>query len=113
WYTHFGGFDIRKNEHRQLAERFAASPDLTSLGLDSQAITASGNAEAGAHFQAGLAHYQAGDVQAALSAWRKGVELDPTNWIIRKQVWAIENPEHFYAGEVDYEWQRKQIAQNR
>ena len=112
-YTKFGGFDIRKPEHRQLAERFAASADLTML--EAQAEDASGfeSDQALALFRQGLERYRAGDAQAALSAWHQGVALEPDNWIIRKQVWAIENPERFYACDVDFDWQREQIAQAR
>jgi hypothetical protein len=112
-YTRFGGFDIRKAEHRQLAEGFAASPNLEIL--EQQAGNANGFAseEALAHFRRGLALYKAGDVEAALHEWRMGVALEPDNWIIRKQVWAIEHPDRFYAGDVDFDWQREQIAQNQ
>ena len=36
--------------------------------------------------------------------------LDPSNWIIHKQIWAVENPDKFYEGNVDYNWQRQQLA---
>ncbi len=112
-YTHFGGFDIRKPEHRQIAEHFATSPNLTVLAAATKDGQAFDNTEVLAHFQTGLAHYQAGEIQAALIEWRKGLALDPANWIIRKQIWAIENPARFYAGEIDAIWQKEQIAQNR
>ena len=50
-----------------------------------------------------------GKQQAALQALQEGVSLDPENWLIRKQGWAIEAPEVFYNGEVDYEWQTTRI----
>lgn len=112
-YTHFGGFDIRKPEHRHLAEHFATSPDLSVLAAEAKDVHAFENAEVLAHFQAGLAHYRAGDTQAALTEWRKGVALDPDNWIMRKQIWAIENPARFYAGEIDTAWQKEQITQQK
>lgn len=31
-------------------------------------------------------------------------------WLIRKQLWAIETPEAFYEGNVDFEWQKEQMA---
>ena len=48
-----------------------------------------------------------------LDAWREAVAIEPENWIIRKQIWAIEHPERFYAGEVDFDWQAAQIAEGR
>lgn len=35
-------------------------------------------------------------------------KLDQDNWIIRKQIWALEHPEKFYKGKVDYDWQKIQ-----
>ncbi len=39
--------------------------------------------------------------------------LVPENRIVRKQIWAIENPERFYEGMVDFDWQKEQIAAGR
>lgn len=112
-YTKFGGFDIRKAEHRQLVAHFAASPDASALAQAAEGANGFQSEDALTHFRRGLAAFQAGDAQTALTEWRQGVALEPDNWIIRKQVWAIENPERFYSGEVDFAWQREQIAQNR
>ena len=61
-------------------------------------------------FREGLEHYRAGRTGEALGHWRRGLELDPGNYLIRKQIWAVENPDKFYAGDVDYDWQREQTA---
>ena len=37
------------------------------------------------------------------------MELAPDNFIIRKQIWAVEHPEKFYQGEIDYDWQQEQL----
>ncbi|NJN80855.1 MAG: thioredoxin family protein [Caldilineaceae bacterium] len=110
-YTRFGGFDIRSAEYAELATRFAQSPDLDAIQQAAEAAGGIESDEALAEFQRGLAAYREGDVEKALVAWRDAVALEPDNWIIRKQIWAIEHPEKFYAGEVDFGWQREQIAQ--
>ncbi|HJN13890.1 MAG TPA: tetratricopeptide repeat protein [Armatimonadota bacterium] len=46
----------------------------------------------------------------AIVQWRKALELDPDNWIIHKQIWAVEHPEAFYEGSVDYGWQKQELA---
>jgi hypothetical protein len=112
-YAKFGGFDIRKSEHRQLAEGFATSPNLEMLEQQAEDARGFESDEALAHFRRGLARYKAGDVETALREWRLGIALEPDNWIIRKQVWAIEHPERFYAGDVDFDWQREQIEQQQ
>ena len=58
----------------------------------------------------GLELYNQGRIEEALAEWRKGMKLEPDNWVIRKQIWAVENPDKFYFGDVDYDWQKEQIA---
>ena len=38
------------------------------------------------------------------------MQLNPNNYLIRKQIWAVEHPERFYKGDVDYSWQKEQMA---
>ena len=61
------------------------------------------------HFQIGANHYKEGKIKEALEEWSKGRDLEPDNWVIRKQIWAVQNPEKFYSKEVDSDWQREQI----
>ena len=53
--------------------------------------------------------YERGLIDEALAEWRTAVAIDPGNFNIRKQVWAIENPERFYADRVDFDWQQEQL----
>ena len=62
-------------------------------------------------FRDGLKLYRQGDLDAAVVEWRRGVELEPDNWVIRKQIWAVQHPDRFYAADVDFDWQKEQIAQ--
>jgi hypothetical protein len=32
---------------------------------------------------------------------------------MRKQLWAIEHPDRFYDGDVDYDWQKVQVKEGR
>jgi hypothetical protein len=50
------------------------------------------------------------DAEAAVA---RGFQLDPDNWLIRKQLWALREPDRFYAGEIDLEWQNEQRASGR
>lgn len=65
--------------------------------------------EAHLRFQAAALLLRRGDSAAALALLRKALQFDPKNWLIRKQIWAIESPDRFYAGSVDYEWQKQQL----
>ena len=74
----------------------------------SQVIT-----EATARFQLGLVLLEAGKKQEAMAEWRKALALDPQNWIIHKQIWAVEHPDKFYKGAVDYTWQEAQLEEKK
>ena len=65
--------------------------------------------QADQHLQNAIAHLDKGDRDAALQELRKGAALDPENWLIRKQGWAVEKPAAFYEGDVDYQWQKYRI----
>ena len=64
--------------------------------------------EADARFQLALVLLEAQRRPEAIEQLRLAVQADPENWLIRKQMWAIETPEAFYEGPVDYTWQKAQ-----
>ena len=70
-------------------------------------------AEAMQYFREGLALYQNNKPGEALAAWRRGVAVEPDNYIIRKQIWAVENPDRFYDGPIDLAWQKEQLDNGR
>jgi len=49
-----------------------------------------------------------GDRGKALAALKRARAADPGNWIIRKQIWAVEHPEEFYPA-INTDWQSQQI----
>ena len=68
------------------------------------------NPEAAVFFNNGLQLYREGKQKEAIYQWRKIVNLDPDNYIVRKQIWAIMHPEKFYNDRVDFNWQREQMS---
>ncbi len=54
-----------------------------------------------------------GEREQAIELLKRAFPLEPDNLIIRKQLWAIEHPEKFYDGDVDYAWQREQMEAGR
>ena len=66
--------------------------------------------EADVHFQHAIVHLRSGKRDAAIEELDRAYRLDPVNHIIRKQLWALEAPERFYADHVDYEWQHRRKA---
>lgn len=57
---------------------------------------------------------QQGRKDAALTKLKQARDLDPDNWRIRKQIWAIENPDKFYTGKSpDFGWQSEQLKKEK
>ena len=112
-YMKQGGFDIRMADTEDIVDRWAVGSDIDEptpvAGLEDHA---DGSTESMKLFREGLRLYQRGDLDPALASWREALALDPGNYIIRKQIWAVENPDRFYTGEVDYAWQREQTARD-
>ena len=67
-------------------------------------------AEADARFQLGVVLLKNGKREQAIDEFKAAMLLDPENWLIRKQLWAIQTPSAFYDGAVDYGWQKEQMA---
>jgi peroxiredoxin len=44
----------------------------------------------------------------AVVCWRRGLQLAPSNWILRRQLWAMESPMQFYPV-INLEWQKEQL----
>ena len=105
--------DVKDQETLVMLEKWLSDADYNAVLLRdvkrsnkpvSQVIT-----EASARFQLGLVLLEAGKEQEAMAEWRKALALDPQNWIIHKQIWAVEHPDKFYKDGVDYAWQKVQL----
>jgi hypothetical protein len=97
-------FDIAKPEIRaELEAVLAGGPPLKA----SDPIAPVG--EAAALFARGAAALAAGHRDDALVLWRRARALDPGNFVIRKQIWAVEHPEKFYP-QIDLAWQKELLA---
>ena len=104
-----GGFDIRRRETAEVVEKWAAGSSPSESLAEAEQSMGTEHSEANTLFRQGLDLYRDGNVNEALACWREGLEVEPDNLIIHNQVWAVQNPERFYDGEVDYGWQREQI----
>ena len=103
-----GAFDIRdKVIEKQLVEWITKSNPINLLPNKITDI----NKEAITLFEKGMMYYESGNIDQALEHWKKSVAIEPSNYIIRKQIWAIENPEKFYSGKIDYNWQNAKFKQ--
>ena len=109
-YKELGTFNILKSKTASLVEEWVRSAIVDGGNEGSEGSLGPEHLESNAYFRAGMRLYREGKMEEAIAHWRKGVELEPDNYIIRKQIWAVQNPSKFYAGEVDYNWQAEQLA---
>ena len=109
-FSQLGGFDIGRRETAEILEQWVSGQSEALAGDGPVGVLDTGHSEANAVFREGLELYESGRTEEALARWRQGLELNPDNYLIRKQIWAVENPERFYEGGVDYNWQREQFA---
>ena len=110
-----GPFNINIANQKTLAilEQWLSDPDYNVKLLRDMkpldALNVQITTEASARFQLGLVLLEVGKREEAIAEWRKALALDPKNWIIHKQIWAVEHPDKFYDGNVDYGWQEAQL----
>lgn len=88
----------------------AIPPSWQALaGPDRLAPLTAAEREADARLQLAIVLLERGAKEEAIAELKRAVRLDAENWLIRKQLWAVEAPEAFYGGEVDYGWQKEQM----
>jgi tetratricopeptide (TPR) repeat protein len=97
------GFSIERDPDR--SELLAA---LAGEEVHAATSASPPNLEANRIFGEGRKALERGEREEALRLWRRALELDPDNWIVRKQVWAVEHPELFYP-KIDTDWQKEQL----
>lgn len=103
-------FNIRRPETKKLIEGWlSAEPASLPTHDDKQ----DWSEEALRLFRAAGAAVRHGDPTTAIELLRRAFPLEPDNYIIRKQLWAIENPDRFYGDRIDYDWQDQQLAAGR
>lgn len=106
------GVNIGDDAFRQQLQEWATTAEIPQAWQETEAPEQRdptlAERKADARFQLALVLLEAQDRDQALEQLRLAVRADPDNWLIRKQMWAIEAPEAFYSGPVDYAWQKAQ-----
>lgn len=111
-----GGVDIDRKEFREELIEWVTTGALPKAWVEAdrraapRALTPA-EAEADARFQLAIALLSQGRREEAIAELRRAFRLDPENWLIRKQLWAVEHPEAFYSGPVDFDWQKRRRQQ--
>jgi len=97
---------VEKRLH--LAELLVETGQYRKAGKEYDVILAHHPKQVKALFGRGVVYRREKKTDKALACWRKAYTLDPGNWVIRKQIWALEHPEQFYPA-INYNWQQEQI----
>jgi hypothetical protein len=103
-HRHTDDFDIADPRVRWNLERFLAG-EPTEEPAEGERMEPA----ALERFAEGAGLYASGRAEEALAAWREALALDPDNFLIRSQIWAVEHPERFWPA-VDREWQELQLV---
>jgi tetratricopeptide (TPR) repeat protein len=103
-YRHVNDFDVADPRVRWNLDRFLAGKEAETPAEEERM-----SSEALELFARGVALYAAGDEGEALALWRDALGLDPDNFVVRSQIWALEHPDRFYPA-VDREWQELQLV---
>jgi tetratricopeptide (TPR) repeat protein len=95
-----------------LAEAQAgAGDDAASLAAYDRALNLTDDLWS-AHFGRGSALARLGRGDEAVAAWKRALVLDPSNFVVRKQIWAHRHPERFWPT-IDFDWQREEMAREQ
>ncbi len=99
---------------RDCAVRSALAAGYHAAGRDEDAEAAYrlaltlGAADAPTHFRYGQLLLSQGRTEEGVASLKRALAVDPGNYVIRKQIWAVENPSRFYDGGIDWDWQKEQ-----
>ena len=102
-YSHTDEFDVGDPRVRRNVIRFLDGKPVISAATNEPASRAALEL-----FASGVRFYEQGDPAAAVSIWRRALEIDPANFLVRSQIWVVEHPAHFYPV-VDRAWQERQL----
>ena len=101
-YWKFGKADIRNSYYKNLIKRWISREKINILPKDNF-INASNQ-----NHQLSLGKFNEYVNTGNLSV-NEVRELELDNMIVRKQLWAKENPEKFYQGNIDSDWQKQNL----
>jgi hypothetical protein len=103
-YRHNSDFDVGDSRDRQNLERFLTGEVVETVESEEKMEPAALEL-----FARGVEQFGDGRQDEALLTWRRALQIDPENFVIRSQIWAVEHPERFYPV-VDRKWQEQQLA---
>ena len=113
-YVKHGGFAVDNPEDVAAVKRFLAGEEPgTATGTEvPYALSPTERALVATQIRLGQVLGELGRREEAVAEWRAALRRDPENFLIRKQIWAVEHPEKFHP-EIDFAWQQERLRQER
>ena len=114
-YAKYGGFSIDRPEDRETIRQLLDGEVVQHTAAPDQAPYQLSPLErelVETRLRLGSELLEQGKQDAALAEWQRALELDPQNFVIRKQIWAVRYPERFQPT-IDWDWQRDQLQRER
>jgi tetratricopeptide (TPR) repeat protein len=111
------GFNVGIEEHTQALEQLIRG-EVESVVIDdnyfkpTQEVSVIEKKLAHTKFTLGMEYSNNGKKDKALEELDEAIQIDPDNFLIRKQRWYIRHPEKF-SPEIDIEWQQQQYEQEK
>jgi len=110
--------NIDNEDFRKELESWAETGEIPTAWVKADGQTAvtemtPDEQEANSRFELAITLLERDKKDEAIIELKRAFRLDPENWLIRKQLWALEHPERFYDGDVDFAWQKEQIAREQ
>jgi tetratricopeptide (TPR) repeat protein len=91
-----------------LAERYLTAGRGEAAEAAFRRALTLGASDAPTHFRYGRLLLSLGRKDEGIASLRRALAVDSGNYVIRKQIWALENPGRFYDGGIDWDWQKEQ-----
>jgi len=113
-YLKHGGFSVDNPEDVAAVERFLAgeAPGAAASTVVPYALGATERELVATKVRLGQLLVELGRREEAVAEWRSALRRDPENFLIRKQIWAVEHPEKFHPT-IDFGWQQERLRRER
>ena len=95
-----------------LAENLVEAKRYTDARREFESVLVKNPQSARALLGLATIHLDLGEREKAAVALKKAWAIEPNNWIIHKQIWAVEHPEQFYPA-INPNWQRQQLEKEK
>jgi hypothetical protein len=113
-WAKYGGFSVENDDDVAVVQRFFAGEPIEPYAQPEApyALSEEQSREVERLVQQGHELVAEGWTEDGVRHWRRALDMDPENLVIRKQIWAARFPEKFHPV-IDWDWQKTQLEQER